>query len=78
MSFMRESVFKADQFAVSHNHGQDLKDSLVRIYQRDKAALVADPLYSGLNNTHPTLVERLSAIDGSRKVDTQEYEANRI
>lgn len=63
MWVIRRAEYQADAFAVSHNHGKALKSALVNLYKRNKGPLVADPLYSSLNHSHPTLVERLQAID---------------
>ena len=63
MYFIRRAEYQADEFAVKNNHGQALKDGLVNLFKRNKGPLVADPLYSAVNHSHPTLVERLNAID---------------
>ena len=63
MAFLRRSEYQADAFAVRHNHGKALKSGLVSLFKRNKGPLVADPLYSRMNYTHPTLTERLHFID---------------
>ena len=65
MYFIRRAEYQADEFAVKHNHGKALKSGLVNLFKRNKGPLVADPLYSAMNHSHPTLVERLNAIDES-------------
>ena len=50
-----------------HNHGKALKTGLVNLFKRDKGPLVADPTYSAMNHAHPTLVERLKAVDEAIK-----------
>ena len=67
MYMIRSAEYEADQYAVSFNHGPALKRGLIDIFKRNKAPLVADPLYSALNHSHPTLVERLHAIDKAIK-----------
>jgi len=67
MHAIRRAEYQADAFAVTHNHGQALKDGLVNLFKRNKGPLVADPLYSALNHSHPTLIERLHAIDDTIK-----------
>lgn len=67
MHFVRLAEFEADAFAVDHKHGPGLKSGLISLFKRSKAPLVADPLFSAFNHSHPTLVERLSAIDGLLK-----------
>jgi len=63
MFLIRRAEYQADAFAVKHNHGKSLKNALVNLFKRNKGPLVADPLYSAMNHSHPTLVERLHAID---------------
>ena len=65
MNFNRRAEYIADQFAVDNNHGKALKDSLINQFKRNKGPLVADPLYSTVNHSQPTLIERLNAIDGA-------------
>ena len=67
MYFIRRAEYQADAFAVKHNHGKALKNALVNLFKRNKGPLVADPLYSSMNHSHPTLVERLHAIDETIK-----------
>jgi STE24 endopeptidase len=63
MYLIRKAEYEADAFAVKHNHAKALKSSLVNLFKRNKGPLVSDPLYSALNHSHPTLVERLTAVD---------------
>mmetsp|Transcript_23052 Transcript_23052/g.30661 ORF Transcript_23052/g.30661 Transcript_23052/m.30661 type:complete len:370 (-) Transcript_23052:99-1208(-) len=67
MFFIRRAEYQADAFAVTHGHAQPLKDGLINLFKRNKGPLVADPMYSALNHSHPTLVERLQAIDQATK-----------
>lgn len=67
MYFIRRAEYQADAFAVKHNHGKQLKNGLVTLFKRNKGPLVADSLYSALNHSHPTMVERLTAIDEAIK-----------
>ena len=70
MFVVRLAEFEADAFAASHNHGPALKTALVENFKLNKGELTSDPLYSALNHSHPTLVERLHAIDGAIKDQT--------
>lgn len=63
MQVIRKNEYQADEFAVKHNHGNALKKGLVNLFKRNKGPLVADPLYSRFNHSHPTMIERLQAID---------------
>ena len=64
---IRRAEYQADAFATKHNHGKNLKSALINLFKRNKSPLVADPVYSALNHSHPTLVERLHAIDECMK-----------
>lgn len=68
MYFIRRAEYQADAFAVKHGHAKALKDGLVNLFKRNKGPLVADSLYSAINHSHPTLVERLTAIDDEVKI----------
>lgn len=59
----RHCEYQADAFAVKYGHAKALKEGLIDIFIRNKAPLVADWLYSALNHSHPTLFDRISAID---------------
>ena len=63
MHFERQAKFRADAFAVKQGHAQPMKDALVGLFKRNKGPLVADSIYSQMNHSHPTLVERLTKID---------------
>lgn len=67
MHFIRRAEYQADAFAVKHGHAKALKDGLVNLFKRNKGPLVADKWFSALNHSHPTLVERLTAIDRAVK-----------
>ena len=67
MYFIRRAEYQADAFAVKHGHGVALKSGLINLFKKNKGPLVADSLYSALNHSHPTLVERLHAIDSTMK-----------
>ena len=68
MYLTRLHEYEADKYAVTFDHGPALKTGLISLFKRNKGALVADPLYSALNHSHPTLVERLQAIDAAMKI----------
>lgn len=61
--FSRKFEYQADNFACCLGYGQDLKLSLVKLSEENKSNLDPDPLYSIINYSHPTLVERVRAID---------------
>lgn len=60
--------YQADNFAaVRMGKAEDLKGGLLHLDQQNKSPLNVDSLYSTYNHTHPTLVERLDAIDMATK-----------
>lgn len=65
----RKCEFQADAFAKTHNYSEELVSGLVKIHKENKSNLNPDWLYSKLNHTHPTLLQRVSAIreDDSKK-----------
>jgi len=58
---MRRFEYQADAFAT--NLGQDLSVALVKLSRENSSNLIIDPLYSAYHYDHPTLLERLTAID---------------
>jgi len=67
MYMSRKAEYEADAFAVKYQHGTHLKSGLIDLFKRNKGALSADPLYSAYNHSHPTLIERLLAVDSLEK-----------
>jgi len=65
--FSRHVEYQADAFAIQHGH-RALGEALTKIYVENLSSFVVDPYYSMYHNSHPTLVERLAAID-ALKVD---------
>jgi STE24 endopeptidase len=69
MFMIRKAEYEADAYAVTFGHAKGLKEGLIKLYKHNKGSLVVDPLYSALNNSHPTLIERLQAVDSLTKKD---------
>ena len=65
----RKFEYQADIFSCELGYGEKLKSALTKLTEDNKSSLDPDPLYSMLNYSHPTLVERVRAIN--------KYEANR-
>lgn len=59
----RHNEYEADAFAVLLGYGEDLKAALLAVHVENKANPDPDPWYSWWNNNHPSLVERMNAID---------------
>lgn len=58
----RKCEFQADAFAKIHNYSDQLISGLVKIHKENKSNLNPDWLYSKFNHTHPTLLQRVSAM----------------
>ena len=63
MWLSRKAEYEADAYAVSYNHAEGMKAGLINLFKHNKGHLLVDPLWSALNNTHPTLLERIQAIE---------------
>lgn len=61
----RQLEYDADAFAakLGDSYAKNLKKGLVSIHEKNLSLYDVDPLYSAYNYTHPTLVERLGALD---------------
>jgi STE24 endopeptidase len=71
-SFSRRLEFAADAFAVKLGYKDELKGGLVSMMAKNSSIYDVDPLYSALHHSHPTLAERLVAIDASEAGRKQE------
>jgi STE24 endopeptidase len=58
----RRFEYQADAFAVQQGH-HALGDALIKTHAENLSSFVVDPYYSMYHNSHPTLTERLAAID---------------
>jgi STE24 endopeptidase len=59
----RHFEFQADGFAVKLNHGEPLKRALKKLEIDNMAYPFSDFLYAKYHYSHPTLLERLKAVD---------------
>ena len=73
MFMIRRAEYQADAYAVKYNHATGMKSGLIRLFKENKGALVADPVYSALNHSHPTLIERLQAIDDLNDIKEKKF-----
>ncbi|MBN2530682.1 MAG: M48 family metallopeptidase [Deltaproteobacteria bacterium] len=68
----RRDEYAADRFAVNAvQNGHDLKDALVTLTKQNLSSPGSHKWYRGYYNSHPSLRERLKAIDA--EVDAQNY-----
>ncbi|GAA5896202.1 zinc metalloprotease [Sporobolomyces salmoneus] len=61
----RKLEYEADAFAVSlgDETAKNLKTALIGIHEKNLAVYQVDKLFSAWNHNHPTLIERLEALD---------------
>ena len=59
----RKMEYQADNFACEIGYGEQLKKSLTKLSEENKSNLDPDRLYSMVNYSHPTLIERVKAIN---------------
>ncbi|KAK4054718.1 zinc metalloprotease [Microbotryomycetes sp. JL201] len=61
----RALEYDADKFAskLGADVASNLKGALVSLHEKNLALTLTDPLYSAYKNSHPTLIERLDALD---------------
>ncbi|KAJ1915401.1 zinc metalloprotease [Mycoemilia scoparia] len=59
----RRNEFQADAYAKKLGYGKKLESALIKIQIKNKGNMNPDPLYSAYHYSHPSLVERLRAID---------------
>lgn len=63
-SFSRKHEFQADAFAAEiTGSGADLQNALLKLNEKNLSNLTPHPLYSFFYYSHPTLAERLDALD---------------
>eukprot|EP00040_Diaphanoeca_grandis_P014860 m.75466 g.75466 ORF g.75466 m.75466 type:complete len:487 (+) comp24790_c0_seq1:65-1525(+) len=59
--------YQADAFAKGHGLSSHLKSALIKLNHDNLSFPVSDWLYSAINHSHPTLLDRIAAIDGGDK-----------
>jgi len=62
-AFKRRMEYEADALAVDQDLGPQMVETLKQLHASNKCDLVCDPLYSVAHHTHPTLLERIGAIE---------------
>lgn len=72
-SITRHLEYDADAFAtkLGDSYAVNLKKALVTIHEKNLAVYGVDHVYSAYNHNHPTLVERLEALDAQLARDAK-------
>lgn len=68
-SIGRYFEYQADTYAAKRGHAENLKRGLVKLTGDNLSFPVHDELYSKFNHSHPTLLQRLDALDKKTKSD---------
>jgi STE24 endopeptidase len=63
VSWLATAKLTVDEFAVLLDKKADLKEALIKLHKNNLSSPHSDPLYSAYNHSHPTLSERLKAMD---------------
>jgi STE24 endopeptidase len=64
--------FQSDSYAVRLGYGQELRQSLVKLYKDSAPKIRPDVMYAWVNYSHPSLWERIENID--RLMEKQEQQ----
>ncbi|KAJ1979445.1 zinc metalloprotease [Dimargaris xerosporica] len=62
----RRHELDADAFAVRLGYARPLRTALIKMEQKGLSTMVPDPWYSAYHHSHPSLVERLAAIEAAQ------------
>lgn len=69
LKFIRTFEFEADQFSKELGYSEQLISGLKKLFEKNLSDMDPDPLYSLVNNSHPTLIERVRALNEKKKSD---------
>ncbi len=72
----RRAEYRADASAVAEGYGDDLISALKRLYREDFGDLAPDPLLVKLTYSHPTLSQRITAIEALRAAGPRNPDQN--
>jgi STE24 endopeptidase len=59
----RRHEFEADHYAATKASAADLISALVKLHRDNASTLTPDPLYSWVNHSHPTAVQRIARLE---------------
>lgn len=60
--FSRRQEFAADCYAVKHASAKELSSALVKLYRDNASTLTPDPIYSAVNDSHPSAAQRIARL----------------
>uniref|UniRef100_A0A6G1SBR6 CAAX prenyl protease n=1 Tax=Aceria tosichella TaxID=561515 RepID=A0A6G1SBR6_9ACAR len=62
----RKNEYQSDAYAMKRGHAEQLKTALVKLNIDNLGFPVHDELYSTFNHSHPTLIQRIKALERSK------------
>jgi len=63
LSMSRSNEYEADAYANNFGHSKNLQEGLIKLNKENSSDMDPDPVYSLFHFTHPTMLERLTALD---------------
>lgn len=58
----RRHEFEADAYAAKHADARELASALIKLHRDNAATLTSDPIYSAVNDTHPSAAQRIARL----------------
>ena len=58
----RRHEFEADAYAARHADAKELASALVKLHRDNASTLTPDPIYSAINDSHPTAAQRIAKL----------------
>jgi STE24 endopeptidase len=58
----RRQEFAADSYAAAHASAADLRSALIKLHRDNASTLTPDPLYSAVNDSHPSAAQRIAKL----------------
>jgi STE24 endopeptidase len=58
----RRQEFEADAYAANHANARELASALIKLHRDNAATLTSDPIYSAVNDTHPSAAQRIARL----------------
>ena len=60
--FSRMREFEADAYAAQHANPTELASALVKLHRDNASTLTPDPIYSAVNDSHPSAAQRIARL----------------
>jgi STE24 endopeptidase len=60
--FSRLHEFEADRYAAQHASARELASALIKLHRDNASTLTPDPIYSAVNDSHPSAAQRIARL----------------